>query len=195
MGKQQKSIRQLTAKRYSKAILGFTLVEMVVVAGMIALVSVVLTQVVFTAARSNSKVDLMDGIKAEGDFALDRMSRVIRGASSVTSACNSSAVTSGPSITVRNITGTTVKYTCDSSSAPFRIKIEDSSVGGFDYLTSSSYSIVDCTAVFSCIQTNTMPVQTTVNIAFTLRQKNASATVAQASSVDFSSEIRLRNTQ
>lgn len=69
----------------------FTLVEIVVVAGIMALFSLTLISVFLATVRSGGKAQLLQSGHREGDFALTRMAQVIRSALSVD--CNGASAT------------------------------------------------------------------------------------------------------
>lgn len=74
---------------------GFTLIEIVVVAGIMALFSLTLIGVFLATVRSGGKSQLIQAVHQEGDFALKRMSSVIRGSQAVS--CNGSQISvTGP---------------------------------------------------------------------------------------------------
>jgi len=70
---------------------GFTLIEIVVAAGIMALFSLTLISVFLATVRSGSKAQLLQAGHQEGDFALRQMARVIRGAKEVS--CDSGSIT------------------------------------------------------------------------------------------------------
>lgn len=72
---------------------GFTLIEIVVAAGIMALFSLTLISVFLATVRSGSKAQLLQAGHQEGDFALRQMARVIRGAKEVSCDSNSDLIT------------------------------------------------------------------------------------------------------
>jgi type II secretory pathway pseudopilin PulG len=62
---------------------GFTLVEVIVVAGIMTLFSVTLVSVFLATIRGGNKSQLTQAVHQEGDFALKRMASLIRGAAEV----------------------------------------------------------------------------------------------------------------
>lgn len=70
---------------------GFTLIEIVVVSGIMALFSLTLIGVFLATIRSGGKAQLLQAGHQEGDFALRQMAQVIRGAKAVS--CNGDEIT------------------------------------------------------------------------------------------------------
>lgn len=81
---------------------GFTLIEIVVVAGIMALFSLTLISVFLATVRSGSKAQLLQAGHQEGDFALRQMADAVRRAKAVS--CN------GDSITVTTASGSEIVF-------------------------------------------------------------------------------------
>lgn len=80
----------------------FTLIEVVVVAGIMALFSITLISVFLATVRGGSKSQLTQVVHQEGDFVLKTMVGVIRGAQSVS--CD------GSSADVTTLTGSVINF-------------------------------------------------------------------------------------
>ena len=85
---------------------GFTLIEVMVTTGIMALFSITLISVFLATVRSNNKAQLIQSIHLEGDFALKKMVSVIRSGQSVV--CNSDE------ITVTTIEGTEIIFSLNT---------------------------------------------------------------------------------
>jgi prepilin-type N-terminal cleavage/methylation domain-containing protein len=66
---------------------GFTLLEMIVVAAVLAVLSVVFTQVFLTTMRANIKTEALKNVKQNGDHAIEVMTRMIQNSRSITTTC------------------------------------------------------------------------------------------------------------
>ncbi len=97
---------------------GFTLIEIVVVAGIMALFSLTLIGVFLATVRSGSKAQLLQAGHQEGDFALQQMADVVRGAKAVS--CG------GDSITVTSASGSEIIF----SSVDSRVASDSSFLTG-----------------------------------------------------------------
>lgn len=98
---------------------GFTLIEIVVVAGIMALFSITLISVFLAMVRSGGKSQLTQIVHQEGDFVLKRMVGVIRAASSVV--CN------GDEATVTTTTGSQIVFSLVEDSDVIRVASDSSS--------------------------------------------------------------------
>lgn len=68
---------------------GFTLIEIVVVLGIMSIVGLFLTQIFFSTIRGSSKSQITSVIKQNGQAALEAMDKTIRGADRVVEVCPS----------------------------------------------------------------------------------------------------------
>ena len=141
---------------------GFTLIELLVASGVIAFVSVIITQVLFSSIHLNTKTEVIKELKQTGEMTLGVISRLIQNASAIT--CNSSA-----DITITGSDGgiTTLKSIDDSETGVTRIA--SNSV----YLTSSNVTLI-YPLQFTCVGMGTTP--NTISVSFRIRQKNLAAT-------------------
>ena len=57
---------------------GFTLAEIVVVMGVVAIAGVIITQIFLSSVRSGTKAQILDAIKQNGQLALDLMDKTIK---------------------------------------------------------------------------------------------------------------------
>jgi prepilin-type N-terminal cleavage/methylation domain-containing protein len=97
---------------------GFTLIEVVVVAGIIALFSVTLVSVFLATMRGGNKSQLIQIVHQEGDFALKTMANVIRGADQVT--CG------GGSIDIVTLTGSVINFSTLDDNGIIRVASDSS---------------------------------------------------------------------
>ncbi|MCL4359667.1 prepilin-type N-terminal cleavage/methylation domain-containing protein [Patescibacteria group bacterium] len=172
---------------------GFTLLEVVIATGIIALLSVVLVQTFITAARSNTKTELLKDIKQNGDFALGIMVRMIHNSTAVTSSCASGG-TSLASLTISNPDSGKTTFVCSSDGTAARI----ASVSGTTttYLTSNTVSLggANCSAAtlaFVCTTVGGKPDH--INVSFTLSQVGTAQSLFAAASDVFDTTVTVRN--
>ncbi|MBI3385733.1 prepilin-type N-terminal cleavage/methylation domain-containing protein [Candidatus Gottesmanbacteria bacterium] len=148
---------------------GFTLIEVLVSVGIIALVMTVLAQGFFSLFRTNIKTELLKDVKQNGDFALDVMGRMIRNSKSVATTCSLGGTTTA-SFSVVNQDGFTTTFGClQDATIP---RIASTSGTRTDYLTSRNVSlgINGCTNAVTFVCTRLISGQTSVKITFTLGQ-------------------------
>lgn len=171
--------------------LGFTLIEIIVSVGIIGLIIVVITQVLFSTGQSNSKVEIQKEVKQNGNYALGVMERMIRNARSVKSTCDG---TSTKSIEIVNPGSGTTRLECVLNSGVTRLASESASI---EYLTNESVTLggVNCVDVantlqFTCTSSSGIPPR--VNVSFSLSQKGTPGTQFEQASESFQSTVNLR---
>ena len=67
----------------SKQVYGFTLLEILVSISIIAFLLVIISQSFITTTKSNTKTELLNNIKQNGDYAMEVITRLIRSAKGV----------------------------------------------------------------------------------------------------------------
>lgn len=167
---------------------GFTLIEMLVSAGIMALLSVVITQIFVATTRNSTKTDVLTDVRQNGNYALGVMERMIRSAKSVT-VCG---VTPTSSIEITNEDNLQTTFTCvlDGDSGVSRIASDSGTIFGIEYLTNNNFTVGSCASVFTCISGANYP---SVAISFQLQQKSASASQYEKATETFITRVTLRN--
>lgn len=172
---------------------GFTLLEMVVSLGIIAVVSVLLSQVFITSLRSSTKTEIRKDVKQNGDHALESMVRMIQNAQEVSSACSSTGTASSTAVVIGHDGGeTTLGCSFDGTST----RIASTSASGTSYLTTNDVSLggSSCTGsslIFTCAGGAGIP--TSITIAFDLAQSGVPAQAFEQSSESFQTTTTMRN--
>ncbi len=172
---------------------GFTLLEILVAIGVIALMGTLIAQVFFTTTRSNTKTEVQKNVKQNGDFAIEVMGRMIRGARTMATNC-SAAGTTTTSIAITNQDGGTTTFGCLLDGTVTRIA--STSAGRTDYLTDQNLTIggAACTGAslqFVCTAPSDQP--STVAITFQLSQKGTPADQFEKASASFQTTVAIRN--
>lgn len=116
---------------------GFTLIEIVVVAGIMAIFSLTLIGVFLATVRTGNKSQLTQAVHQEGDFALKRMANTIRNSQAVS--CN------GDVITITNPGGAEIIFSLVADGDITRIASDSSS-----FLTGKLAEVTGLS--FSCYQ-------------------------------------------
>lgn len=169
---------------------GFTLMELLVSVGIIAIVGVVVAQSFFSVVRTNVKSERINAVKTDGDIALDVMSRMIRNAASVTSTCSSAGSTLS-SLSIVNPDGLSTQFRCELDGAISRI----ASVGGTktEYLTGSNVTLgPDCTGRLTFVCTSTSSQKNNIQILFTLAQPGTAVDQFEKASTSFQATVLTR---
>jgi type II secretory pathway pseudopilin PulG len=139
-------------KRKQSKNLAFTLIEVVVVAGIIALFSVTLVSVFLATIRGGSKSQLTQVVHQEGDFALKTMVNVIRGADQV--ACG------GGGIDILTLTGSVINFSTLDDNGIIRVASDSST-----FLTGNRATVTDLEFTCSTGMLNNQVV--TINLELT----------------------------
>lgn len=172
---------------------GFTLLEMVVSVGVVAVVTVVLSQVFFVTLRSNSKTEILKDIKQNGELAMETMVRLIQNAKRITSTC-SSAGTSLTSISVINADDGQTTFGCSFDGSASRLA--STSAQGTQYLTSDNVTLggTSCTESslsFRCFGGAGVP--TSITVSYRLSQAGTTGQAFEESSESFQTSATMRN--
>ena len=173
-----------------KNISGFTLMEVLVSVGIVAILGIVIVQTFFTTVRTSRKTEITRDVKQNGDFALDVMSRMVRSARMVTTVCSTNG-TQTPTITIVNPDNYTTTFGCVVDGAVSRI----ASTSGLrtEYLTSRNVSLgVDCTNALTFICTGLASQKTSVQIKFTLGQVGTPVDQFEKGSSNFQTSVVTR---
>lgn len=166
---------------------GFTLMEILVSVGIIAIVGTVIAQSFFSMVRTNIKSELLNNIKQNGDFAVDVMSRMLHNAASVTTTCATTGTTT-QSLAIQNSDGFTTTFSCvlDTNVA----RIASTSGSKTEYLTNRNVSLgVDCTNKLTFVCTSLPNQKTQVQVLFTLGQVGIPADQFEKASTAFQSTV------
>jgi len=168
---------------------GFTLVEILVVVGILGIIVVVASTIFFTTIRSSSKTKVLTTVKQNGDYALTVMERLIRDSQEVSSSCTSGMA----SIKVKRFDGSEITFSCDLAQG-----LIASSSG--QRLTSSDVKVDTCSfdcncpaAYPNCASAGAKFYPKTITIKFTLSQLAATVRPEEEASVNFQTTVSTRN--
>jgi len=173
---------------------GFTLIEILVSIGIIAIISVLIAQSFFSTTRSNTKAELLKDIKQNGDYAIEIMGRMIRNARDVSSACPT-AGSMADSLVLVNADGGTTTFGCYEDVTVTRIASTSASMGTIENLTGNTVSTGDTcltsTLQFWCSRpAYSSPI---VTIFFTLSQPGAPPDQFQKGETSYQTTVVMRN--
>lgn len=172
---------------------GFTLIELLVSITILSLVGIVVTQVFFTAVRTNTKTEIAKDVKQNGDLALEIMARMIRGAESITSTCSGGGSTT-TALTLINPDENTTTFGCYNDGSVLRIASTSGSKR--DYLTNTNVSlfpVASCPSSLSFVCTTVSGVYTAVEIEFDVSQKGSPPAQSEKARASFRTSVMMRN--
>lgn len=166
---------------------GFTLLEMLVSIAIIALMSVVLSQVFISTLRSNTKTERLKEVKQNGNLALESITRMVQNAKSVE--CPTSQ-----SLAIQHVDGGITTIACVEDGVTTRLA--SSSASSTVFLSSSLVSLGGAvcgssTLQFVCDTTSGLPSK--VTITFHLSQADAPIDQFELSGENFQTTILMRN--
>lgn len=172
---------------------GFTLLEMVVSLAIIALVSLVLSQVFISTLRTNTKTEILKDMKQNGELALESMVRMIQNSKGITSTCQSAGSVAN-SLTIINEDDGETTFSCLLDNGVTRLA--STSAEGDIYLTSNNVtmggtSCAGSTLEFTCYGGAGIPGS--VMITFQLAQSGTSDQAFDDSSESFQTTATMRN--
>ena len=168
---------------------GFTLLEILITVGIAGVMGILITQVFFTTARTNSKTEILKDVKQNGEYALGIMERMIRNSLQVSSACGALGSTLSE-IDILNPNGDTTTFACLVDGSVTRIA-STSGTGATQFLTSSNVTIGNDPCTFVC--TASVDRGSEVTISFSLSQAGSSLEAFETASVFFQTTASSRN--
>lgn len=168
---------------------GFTLIEILVVVGILGIIAFIGTNMFFTILKGSTKTRVLAEVKQNGNYALGVMERMIRNARKIEE-CQVSA----DHIKIQNPDEDWTDFLCCGS--PSLIASESGGLTCSDSgienarLTSSNVQ-VSCGTFISCTQATGGPPVITIN--FTLSQLGSPPRPEEQARVDFGTTVTLRN--
>jgi len=171
-------------KRKSSA-KGFSIIEVIVMIGILGLIGVIATGVFFTTLRSSTRSRVSENLKQKGDFTLNVIEKMVRGASflpDLTADCDGDDKSS---LSVVSHDGFTTTFDCSAD----RIASVSAEQGTVVLL--EDVSRIDCDHFISClVGSGGVPE---VVIDFTLYQGGDSELPYEKSSINFHTQVTPRN--
>jgi len=168
---------------------GFTLIELIVVIGVLGVVSIIFLSTIVNTLRGTNKANITGTVRQNGNYALGQIARTIRTAATVTTPslpCNaSSSPTSSTTLSVVSASGSSATYVCTASPSA------NIMFNGNPLLDANSVTVTNCT--FTCSQESSSdnPV---VTIDFTLQGVSASKFAEQVvPPIEFKTSVILQN--
>jgi prepilin-type N-terminal cleavage/methylation domain-containing protein len=149
---------------------GYTLIEILIVIGILGIVAVIGSNMFFAILRNTAKSQILAEVKQNGNYALSVMSRMIRNARSI-DACP------GDSITLTNPDRETTTFSCEGARVASNSGV---------FLTSDKVLSSACN--FSCAGTT----PETVTVSFTLTQASDEERIEEKATLDFRTTVSLR---
>lgn len=172
-----------------KPMVGFSMIELLVVVALIGMIGAITTQVFILALQTQGKSEIIKEVKQNGDYALSVMESMVRNSSDILSiSCNETS----SQLTIQNPDGFNTVFDCTGSNI--------SSISGSENadptptgapLTNSRVKVSSCTYRVIC---PTPPINPKyVYIEYTVSQAGAGTGPKDTSSLNYQTTISLRN--
>jgi prepilin-type N-terminal cleavage/methylation domain-containing protein len=175
---------------------GYTLIELVVVVGILVVISSLVTGILYTTLRSTTKTTVTTNVSQNGSYALSTITNIITSSSEVLDVYNGepgdfSDCTDSPqgsSIELQRLDGGITTLACTDDTIASK-----SAEGSFNLLnTEAVQTTANCS--FTCKQ-STVYDTPVIEINFSLIDKSTSSFKEDQASADFNTSVVLRNYQ
>lgn len=168
---------------------GFTLIEILVVIGLLGIIVAIGSNMFFTTLRSSGKSKTLTRVKQNGDYALSTIERLIRDSEKViTNSDGSLCEASMNKIKVKRIDGSEIEFECLDEGIATGYIASTSAVRA--RLTSDEVKLDSCS--FDCSSQGEFYPQI-VSIDFTLSQAAVTTRLEEQASVNFKTTVNTRN--
>jgi len=165
---------------------GFTLIEILVVVGLLAIIAVIGSSMFFTTLRSSGKGKTLTTVKQNGDYALSTIERLIRDSEEIIANSDGDICESGMNkIKTKRLDGSEVEFECLDEGETISYIASNSA-----RLTSDEVKLDNCS--FDCSSQGEFYPQV-VSIDFTLSQAVETTRLEEQASVNFKTTVNTRN--
>jgi len=165
---------------------GFTLIEILVVVGLLGIIAGIGSNMFFTTLRSSTKSKSLTMVKQNGDYALVVIERLIRDSEKVITNSDGSLCTTGMNkIKTKRLDGSEVEFACKGEGTANGLIASNSA-----RLTSNEVKLDSCS--FDCSSRGGFYPQV-VTINFTLSQAAVTTRPEEQASVNFKTTVTTRN--
>lgn len=166
---------------------GFTLIEILVVVGILGIIAVIGSNMFFTVFRGSTKTKVLTTVKQNGDYALSVIGRMVRNSSEILKNSDGQVCTLGmKKIKIKNPDKGETEFAClEVGTVNGRIASNSAQI------TSDEVKVDNCS--FDCSSSGQFYPET-VTISFTLSQNiGAAPRPEEEASMDFKTTVSIRN--
>ena len=164
--------------RIRKNIKGYTLIELVVVAGILGIIGVVSVSLFLSTLLGGGKSTALNDVRSNGDYAITQMERMIRSARYMVGTCTLDM----NSIEIKNP---------DGGNTIFISTVEGYIASNSSALTSDDVLLVGLID-FDCVQSSSKAPEV-VSINFTLQKGDSGSPNRDYAQADFSTSVQVRS--
>ena len=159
---------------------GYTLIEMVVVAGIMGIIGVVSVGLFLSTMLGGGKSTALNDVRSNGDYAITQMERMIRSARYIVSGTCETGMTS---LRIKNPDGNTTEFS----------SIEGYIASNSGILTSDDiFLATDGPLIFDCVSSDSKSPEV-ISIRFTLQKGDPDFPNRDYARADFSTSVQIRS--
>ena len=175
---------------------GYTLVELIVVTGIIVVIAGLIAGILYSSLRGGNKSKVTNDVSQNGNYALSVISGTILDARAVTkigglAISDCTQTPKGTSIELQQQDGSLISFLCDNQTN----SIASTSGQTTTYLIdNNSVKVNSQTCSFTCKQTNNDPYASPIiDIIFTVSQQKTASAFENAGTATFNTSVTMRN--
>ncbi len=175
---------------------GFTLIEILVVVGILAIIAVISSNMFFTVFKSSGKTKVLTKVKENGDYALSVMERLIRDSEEVVTNTDNKICESGMNyLKFKRADGSTIEFGClEEGTANGRIASNSARLTSSEVKVDSCSFDCSCPVAFpNCTSEGTKFYPKTITIKFILSQIGATVRPEEEAIINFQTTVGTRN--
>lgn len=175
---------------------GYTLIELVVVVGILVIISSLVTGILYTTLRSTTKTTVTTNVSQNGSYAMSTITNIITSSSEVLNVGERDNFTDctndpwGKSIELQRLDGGVTTLVCTYTGS---IASQSADGSSFDLLNTEQVKTTN-NCSFTCKQSTAYDTPV-IEISFSLIDKNTSSFKEDQASADFDTSVVLRNYQ
>ena len=188
------------------SIKGYTVIELLTVTGVLVVITGILTGIIVATLRGTNKTQTASSVAQNGNYALSVISSILISSDAVLSIQDTNAnptlvldedgdCTASPTgnqIELRRVDGGITTLSCENNTIASKSATMDVGLLDSSKVQISTGDAASC--YFKCIQEPGDPYSApSIEVGFTLTDKNNSANVEKTSSADFQTSVKLRN--
>jgi len=175
---------------------GFTLIEILVVVGILAIIAVISSNMFFTVFKSSGKTKVLTKVKENGDYALSVMERLIRDSQEVVINTDNKICESGMNyLKFKRTDGSTIEFGClEEGTANGRIASNSARLTSSEVKVDSCSFDCSCPVAYpNCTSEGTKFYPKTITIKFILSQIGATVRPEEEAIINFQTTVSTRN--
>lgn len=164
---------------------GFSILEVIVMTALLGLVGVIASRIFFTTLRSSTRSRISENLKQKGDFALNLVEKMVRGASLIEDLDTVCDGENRDNLSIVSRDGFTTTFECSEVNAQIASQSAQPTIL-LDNVTG-----IDCSRFINCDFGSGGSLGVTID--FTLTEGEPEALPHEKSEINFKTQVTLRN--